>query len=223
MGAACHPEKGHKGAAPQSELAGCRAEGPGHGCHGGARRRAERTCLPPPWEARLLSPQGWSRVREPASTRELPAGGGTAGLGARRPGCWELGAPYRASCLALSSCPGQGQGRGEDVVPQFPLCPWGSQSKPPPSSAPAVPVLWQALTPRAPGGLRSRPVSGGGGCQTGEGRGPPPSLGPQPQSRATPAHWPPRPSQGGGWPGLGSLDRAGSGCSLVRTAPSLGD
>lgn len=55
-------------------------------------------------------------------------------------------------------------------MPQFPLCPWGSQSRPPPFSAPAVPVLWQELAPWAPGGLGSRPVSGGGGCQTGEGR-----------------------------------------------------
>nr|XP_025142715.1 tetraspanin-32 isoform X17 [Bubalus bubalis] len=30
-----------------------------------------------------------------------------------------------------------------------------------------VPVLWQELAPWAPGGLGSRPVSGGGGCQTG--------------------------------------------------------
>lgn len=56
-------------------------------------------------------------------TRELPAGGGTAGLSARRPGCWELGAPYRASLLALRPRPGRGQGGGRTSCLSFPSAP----------------------------------------------------------------------------------------------------
>ena len=169
----------------------------------------------PPWEAWLLSPWAQSRGREPASTRELPDGGGTARPSARRPGCWELGAPYRASHPALSPGPGLGWGAGRTSCLGFPSAPGVLRA----NRLPLLPLQFWCCGKSSPLGLLGG--SEADLCQgeeaTRQVRGGPATI---PGGSATGC---PRPSQGGGWPGLGPLDAAGPGCSLLHTALSLED